>query len=880
MNEVLDRMVHPHIKATIAREAREPRLIIMLLFFILGSLGAMWIPFFPWWMVLIIAFITAIISYGFPYLAMVVLSVFVIGAAGYQTPEFGLFMMLFTLVVLMVGLFEWKLGFLVLMAIFLSRFGLSMLVPIVAATMLPLVLSLSVVVLSGVFLTFLVACGNLTIAGMFVGPVHETSFMIFLQPTLADFSPGDLGSALGGLSGADLTVMGNVMTDNLGLSIVPLLQIILWGAAVFITYMIFNRERKTMKFPLFKTLIPAGVLAGTYFSALYALLTPTGPAITAGALIIPVTISGILMGRAANEFFFTYFMNLEMASGVGTRISDMENLGHSSFNLIGGLDDVKEDIKESIMIPLLMSDVSNKYGVEAPHGILLFGPPGCGKTMLMKALANELKVEMVTVKCSDIMSKWYGESETKLAELFETAKERRPAIIFFDDMEAMAKHRDLYAGDDVTPRLLSILLAELDGMDNASGIILVGTTNKPELVDPALLRPGRFDKVIYVPPPGLHERVEILRVHLRNRPVDDDLNLETVAARLERFSGADLANVAKEAAVLAMKRAMKTGEDARITNDDLYRVASTVKPSISLSMLKEYEMLKMDFERKMHHSKTDKDRWVVSWDELVHLDRIKNVIMGYIEILVREPDVLSDFKLKTGRGVLLFGPPGCGKSKILQAAAHDLKIPLQIVSATEFVGTASTGSLPVKEVFYRARENTPSILLIEDIDVIGSRNAIEGQDAGKAISQILNEIDNLEEKENVLVAVTTNDPASLHPVMLRPGRFDKMFYVPPPDMEARRMLFQLYLSDIPRCSDVDDVLLDELARKTDGYSANDIEAIVDEAKLMAVVGNAECDTREVEKDNLLKALALVETSIRPEYMASAEQFMKTFKVRK
>ncbi len=879
MNDLMRKVMPKTMSQMVAQESREPKLVIVLLFFILALLGSTWIPFYPIWMAITIAFIIAIVAYRFPYLAMVLLSIFVIGAAGYQTPEFGLFMMLFSLVILMISLFEWKVGYLVFITIFLSRFGLSMIVPVISASMLPLLLSLSVVVVSGVFLTFMVTCGNLTVAGMFVGPVHETSFMIFYKPALTWFNPGHLGSALGEMTGADLTVMGDVIVNNLGLHVAPLMQIILWGLAVYFVYLFFNRENKSLKFRFEQSLIPAGIFAGSYFIPLFLLLTPTAEGIVTGLLIIPIVISSILVGRAANEFFFTYFKNLEMERGIGTRISQMDSLGESSFQLIGGLDDVKEDIKESIMIPLLASEISDKYGVEAPHGILLFGPPGCGKTLLMKALANELKVEMVTVKCSDIMSKWYGESETKLSELFETAKERRPSIIFFDDLEAMAKHRDLYAGDDVTPRLLSIMLAELDGMDSAAGIILVGTTNKPELIDPALLRPGRFDKIIYVPPPDVRERVDILKVHLRNRPLADNLGLETVAAQLDRFSGADLANVAKEAAVLAMKRAMKSGKDSEITNDDLFKIAAAVKPSISLAMLKEYEMLKLDFERKMHHKKRDKDEWVVSWDELVHLDRVKSVIMGYIEILVKEPDVLSDFKLKTGRGVLLFGPPGCGKSNILHAAATDLKIPMQTISATEFVGTASTGSLPVRDVFYRARENTPSILLIEDIDVIGSRTAIESQEAGKAISQILNEIDNLEAKEHVLVAVTTNDPASLHPVMLRPGRFDKMFYVPPPDLEARRMLFQLYLTDIPRNEDVDADLLDQLADQTDGHSANDIEAIVDEAKLMAVVGNRDHD-KKVEKEHLIKALALVESSIRSEYIDSAEQFMKTFKVRK
>ncbi|MCK4757057.1 MAG: AAA family ATPase [Thermoplasmata archaeon] len=869
-----------NLKTLTTRESKEPKLVVVFLFFILGIFGCTWIPFFPWWMVLLVAFVVAAMSYGFPFLSMVFLSIFVIGAAGYQTPEFGLFMLLFFMVVLVISMFEWKLGFLVFLAIFLSRFGLSLMVPVVSATLFPLLLSLSTIVLTGVFLTFMVTCGNMTVAGMLVGPVHETSFMAFFRPVLNDFKPSDLGSAIGAIQDSELGIMGEVVADNLGFSVMPIVQIILWGLVAFLVYWFFNRDRTHGKFDVKMIALPSIIAGGTFIASYNTMLTPTSEGYMAGMILIPVVAASVLLGRAAHQYFFTYFVNLDIQTGVGTRISDMENLGESSFQLIGGLDDVKEDIKESIMMPLLMSDITAKYGVEAPHGILLFGPPGCGKTMLMKALANELKVEMITVKCSDIMSKWYGESETKLAELFETARERRPAIIFFDDLEAMAKHRDMYAGDDVTPRLLSILLSELDGMDNAVGIILVGTTNKPELIDPALLRPGRFDKVIYVSPPSVEERVEILKVHLRGRPLDDNIDLKAAAQRCERFSGADLANVAKEAAVLAMRRSMETGEDSKITSADLMKVATILKPSISLSMLKEYELLKMDFERKMHHGQRDEKWQDVKWEDVAGAERTKKDIRGYIDILYKEPDVLDDFKLKTGRGMLLFGPPGCGKSLIMKAASNELKIPMQIISAPELIGS-SMGAMPVNQIFFRARENTPSILLIEDIDAIGSRDSIDNPEAFNVMSQILAEVDNVEAKEHVLIVATTNDPDSLHPSLLRPGRFDKIFFVPPPDTAARKEAFNIYLRDIPLADDVDDALLDMLTMKTSGYSNADIAAIVDEAKLIAVVNDKEKTARRaVSRDHLLRALDMVETSITEEYVESSKAFMDHYKVRK
>ncbi len=872
-----------NLRKIASEESKHPRFVIVLMFFILGLFGASWIPFLPWWMAIIVAFIIAAISYGFPFLSMVVLSIFVIGAAGYQTAEFGLFMMLFSMVVLIISMFDWKLGFLVFLSIFLSRFGLSLMVPMVAATLFPLLLSLSTIVLTGVFLTFMTTCGNLTVAGMLVGPVHDTSFIAFYKPVVTNFVPSDLGSALGSIQNAEMDMMGQVIGDNLGLSIMPIIQVILWGFVAFLVYWFFNRKRSHgKKLDVKMTLLPASIAAGVFIGSLSFMLTPTTNGILAGIIIIPMVMASILLGKAGHEYFFTYFVNLEIETNVGTRISEMDNLGESSFQLIGGLDDVKEDIKESIMMPLLMSDITAKYGVEAPHGILLFGPPGCGKTMLMKALANELKVEMITIKCSDIMSKWYGESENKLADLFETARERRPCIIFFDDMEAMAKHRDLYAGDDVTPRLLSIMLAELDGMDNAAGIILVGTTNKPELIDPALLRPGRFDKIIYVPPPDVDERMEILKVHLRNRPVEENIDMRLAALKSERFSGADLSNLAKEAAVIAMRRSVESGEDSVITGEDLVTVATTVKPSINLAMLKEYELLKMDYERKMHHGERDEKWQKIKWEDVAGADRTKKDIRGYIDILTKEPKILEDFRLKTGRGMLLFGPPGCGKSHIMKAAANELKIPLQVISAPEMIGTG-LGTMPVNQIFFRARENTPSILMIENIDALGSRESFENPEAFNVISQILDEVDNVEAREHVLIVATTNDPDSLHPSLMRPGRFDKIFLVPPPSSKARKETFKIYLKYIPIASDVDDELLDILAMKTSGYSNADIAAIVDEAKLTAVVNNdpdGEVCERTVCKDHLLNALKMVETSITKEYLESTKKFMERYKVRK
>jgi SpoVK/Ycf46/Vps4 family AAA+-type ATPase len=861
-------------------ERRYPWLLTPMLFFTLGIFGMIWIPFYPIWMVLLASVIVAVVSIRFPYLSLILLSIFVCAAAGYQLPEFGLFMILFMLTTLIISLFEWKLGYLAFLMIFLSRFGLSLVVPVIAATMLPLLLSLGVLVLGGVFLTFMVTCGNMTIAGMLVGPQHQSSFMVFFEQAPAGFTPANIGIALLDIQNSNPDIITSVIGDNLGLSVAPIVQIFIIGIAVFLVHRFFHRDVPDSKYGMAIALVPPAIIAGTFLGFYNYLLVPGTGGYMAGAMLFGAVYSSILIGRAGKEFFQPYFTSIELEASVGTRISDMENLGESSFELVGGLEDVKEDLKESIMVPLLMSDVAQKYGIDPPKGVLLFGPPGCGKTMLMKALANELSVEMVTVKCSDIMSKWYGESETKVADLFRMAKERKPCIIFFDDLEAMAKHRDLYAGDDVTPRLLSIILAELDGMDHSAGIMLVGTTNKPEMVDPALMRPGRFDKIIYVPPPDLEERKAVLKVHLKGRPMAPDIDLTEAVMKCERFSGADMANLAREAATRAMKRAIDTGEDAVITVEDLNYVASVIKPSITRAMLETYELLKLDFERKMHKVKRDTGRRGVSWDDVAGADRFKRDMHDYMQLLVKEPKVLEDFRLKSGRGMMLFGPPGCGKKYIMRAAANDLDITIQEISATELIGGQTQFTPSIKEIFYRAREATPSIVLIEHIDVIGSKDVIEDPDAGKVMGKILAEIDDMDAKEHILVIATTNRPHMLHSSLLRPGRFDKLFYVPPPSEEAREKIFGIYLRSIPLAKDVDGNTLKELAKRSDGYSSADIAAVVDEAKLMAVINTPDITKRAVSREHLFSALDRVESSVNPEDIESAMSFMKVYKTRK
>jgi ATP-dependent Zn protease len=387
--------------------------------------------------------------------------------------------------------------------------------------------------------------------------------MVFDKPYLTNFTLGDLLSAFSSIPNADPYFIVEVMGTNMAHAMASVIQIVIWCFAVWVVSFLAKKvEDVSFKDWAICTVAPATLIICGFLGASsqfgYPIELGTGALLFGIVGVIGVLIGFCLMLRET----VTGATPGEAAAGelLGTKIGELESVRGFGFDMIGGLRDVKNEIKEAVVVPLTRPELSEKFGISPPKGILLFGPPGCGKTMLMRALAAELQVEMVSVKCSDIMSKWYGESEEKIAGLFATAKKRKPCILFLDEIDAIAKSRDMYGADDVTPRLLSIMLSEMDGMDKTTGVVVVATTNKPELLDPALLRPGRFDKVIYVPPPDYHERLDILRVHFAGKPIAPDVDIDLLAKRTERFSGADLANLVKEAATIAMRRALQQSE--------------------------------------------------------------------------------------------------------------------------------------------------------------------------------------------------------------------------------------------------------------------------------------------------------------------------------
>jgi len=909
-------LFHRQVERFLVRQTKEPKHLTVAVMGFTALLGGVFMPFYPWPWVLLIAGATMLIAWKFPQLALLVLVVFVAPEIAYQSGALGFIFLFATIPVLFAALLDFRFGVGAFLTLFLAPVGLSFAVPVFLAMIFSLYLGLAVAVAGGLMVTLFVTLGNLPVLGYLVGPGAIGSPSLIaghaasLKPTLPlpYFNANNIGQAYGQMLNPNLQVL-SLGGSGIGLIAVPLAQIGAWCLATWlITYALKERENQSFENLLKYSLTSGAIVAGVTGAALIS-FSYTSWWDAAILMLIPGMVTAAAGSLVIRDAFEAYFTSKLGGTAVGTRVAEMKGLTKVTFEMVGGLHDVKADIKESMIIPLMRKDVTTRFKLEPPKGILLFGPPGCGKTMLMKALASELGVEMISIKCSDLMSKWYGESENRVAELLRTARERAPCILFMDEIDAVAKRRDMYTADDVTPRLLSILLSEMDGIDKSAGVIVVGSTNKPDLIDPALMRPGRLDKIIYVPPPDFNERMEICHVHLVGRPVTNDVDLAEIAKKTERFSGADIANLVREAATIAVRREMMTGVSTPITMDDFRQVLPRIKPSISLRMISDYETMKMDYERKMHQVQRMERKIVVRWDDVGGLTDIKQAIREYVELPLTRPELMESYKIKTGRGILLFGPPGCGKTHVMRAAANELNVPMQIVNGPELVSAlAGQSEAAVRDVLYRARENAPSIVFFDEIDALASKDSMKTPEVSRAVSQFLTEMDGLRPKDKVIIIATTNRPQTLDPALLRPGRFDKIFYVPPPDVTARQDIFRIHMKGVPAEGAID---FGDLARRTDGFSGADIASVVDEAKLIALREQLVVESKDVAAPagarglfstsaaapapaasiepaskivgvrmaNLLEAIGRTKSSVTPETLAWAQEFIKSYGTR-
>ncbi|MBM3229277.1 AAA family ATPase [Candidatus Parvarchaeota archaeon] len=564
-------------------------------------------------------------------------------------------------------------------------------------------------------------------------------------------------------------------------------------------------------------------------------------------------------------------------------VSDMaESQGASSLDDIGGYEDVKEELRNAIMTPLENKELAYQYGLRPPNGLLFFGPPGTGKTMMMRALSKELNFGFYYVKTSNLLSQWYGESEKNISELFVEARKNAPCILFFDEIDSIGKKRGTAQNDEVTQRVLTVFLQELDGFKSKKDVIVIGATNIPNQLDGALLRPGRFDKIIYMPLPDKEARAAIFKVHLKKVPCATDVDFAALAAKTERFSGADIKNICTEAIGLAAKEAGKSKAIVPVSMLHLLRIVGAVRPSVSIDSLEEFDQFRLDFERRSGklEKKEEKKEDSIKWADVVGLDNVRSALLEAIEIPLLHEDLMKQYKIKPSKGLLLFGPPGCGKTMIIRAAANELKATFLTISGAELAKKGWGNAINViKETFNRAREQAPSIIFIDEIETLAPSREFS---TGGIVGQLLTELDGIKELKNVMLIGATNRPAMLDGAILRPGRFDKIVYIPPPDLPARKKIFELNLAG----TGIQATDYAKFATETEGFSGADISSICQKAKMKLVSASIENKKKGVDdrptlsNSDVFNIILGRRPSITPSMLQEFLAFLKEYGERK
>jgi transitional endoplasmic reticulum ATPase len=470
-----------------------------------------------------------------------------------------------------------------------------------------------------------------------------------------------------------------------------------------------------------------------------------------------------------------------------------------------------------IELPLSQPELFRRAGVDPPKGVLLHGPPGTGKTLIAKAVANEVAATFHSVSGPEIMSKYKGDSEKKVREVFEDAAAQAPSIIFFDELDAIAEKRD--EAGDMEGRVVAQLLSEMDGLDPRGDVIVIAATNRVDAIDPALRRGGRFDREIQIGVPDVEGRREILEVHTRRMPLSDDVDLDRLAERTHGFVGADVDVLATEAGMAALRRYRRDGREGEmeITREDFEAALAAVEPSA----MREYVAETPD----------------VSFDEVGGLEAAKRTLREAVEWPLTYGPLFEAANTDPPSGLLLYGPPGTGKTMLARAVANESEVNFVHVAGPEvmdrYVGESEKA---VREVFDRARQAAPSIVFFDELDAIAATRGEQHEVTERVVSQLLTELDGMADDPNLVVLAATNRREVIDPALLRPGRLEEHVLVPEPDEAARREILAVHTADKPLEEDVD---LDALAADLEGYTGADIEAIVRSAAMRAIRGVAE-----------------------------------------
>lgn len=496
-----------------------------------------------------------------------------------------------------------------------------------------------------------------------------------------------------------------------------------------------------------------------------------------------------------------------------------------TYDDIGGLEREIKLVREMIELPLRHPELFDKLGIEPPKGVLLYGPPGTGKTLIAKAVANESDANFRSISGPEIMSKYYGESEKRLRELFDEASENAPSIIFIDEIDAIAPKREQVTGE-VERRVVSQLLALMDGLKSREQVIVIGATNRVNTLDEALRRGGRFDREIEIGIPNRDGRKEVLQVHTRGMPLSDDVNLDEYSNKTHGFVGADLASLCKEAAMHALRKILP----------EIDIEAEEIPPEI----IERLKVTKEDFDEAIKDVEASAMREVfveipkVEWGDIGGLESTKQELMESIVWPIKYRDLYDSIKTEPPRGILLFGLPGTGKTMLAKAIANESEANFIGVKGPELMSKwVGESERAVREIFRKAKQASPCVIFLDEIDSIapGRGSGSDTHVTERVVSQLLTEMGGLEDLKDVVVVAATNRPDIIDPALLRPGRLDRLIHIKPPTKKELEEIFRVHLGDKPIAKDVD---IKELAESTEGYVGADVEAICKEASMLAL----------------------------------------------
>jgi transitional endoplasmic reticulum ATPase len=517
-----------------------------------------------------------------------------------------------------------------------------------------------------------------------------------------------------------------------------------------------------------------------------------------------------------------------------------------------------------VELPLRHPELFQRLGIDPPKGVLLHGPPGCGKTLLARAVANESEANFFSINGPEIMSKFYGESEARLREIFQQAQQNAPSIIFIDELDAIAPKREEVTGE-VERRVVAQLLALMDGLSGRGNVIVIGATNRPGALDPALRRPGRFDREIEIGVPDKQGRYEIIQIHTRGMPLAQNVDLKKLSEITHGYTGADVSALGRETAMKALRRYLPQ--------------INLEEERIPPSVLEKMEVTMDDFSNAYKEVTPTAMREVyieiptIHWEDIGGLEDAKQELKEAVEWPLKNPEIFKRLGIKPPKGVLIYGPPGCGKTLLARAVATESEANFITIKGPEvFSKWVGESEKAIREVFRKARMAAPAVIFFDEVDSLSPRRGLGFADSGvteRVISQLLTEMDGLITLEDIVVIAATNRPDIVDPAVLRPGRFDRLIYVPEPDEKGRLEIFKIYTKEMPMTKDVN---LAQLATLTKNYSGADIEALCRETAMHALRGDI--NAKEVTMRDFEEALKKTGPSVTPDMEKWYKGFMQ------